>query len=179
MTVGRASSSAMASVAAAGSATPLPPSAVPEIVTDLSGESVVSGLAVTVTVPALTVAPAATVSVAAWLRVKSPAAAPGPAAAATVTVTGWLDLPDNSAVTVETPPASGTVAGDSSRVRAGRASSSVRVRAAPVTAEVPWSLIMVAVTVTVRPALPWWTSSSTATIPAVSVPVVCPAAMTM
>ena len=178
-TVGSTSSSVIVSVAAAGSATPLPPSAVPEIVTVLSGESAVFGVAVTVTVPELAVSPAAMVSVAAALTAKSPETAPAPAAAVTVTVTGSLDAPDSAAVTVVTPPDSGIEDDDSASVAVGRVSSSVRVSAAPVTADVPWSLVIVAVTVTVRPALPWWIVSSVATIPAVSVLVVVPAGMTI
>ena len=46
---GASSSSAMVSVAAAGAATPLVPLTVADTVTDLSGESVVSAFAVTVT----------------------------------------------------------------------------------------------------------------------------------
>ena len=75
VTVGSASSSAMVSVASAGSATPLPPVTAPEIVTVLSGEFAPLAAAVTVTVPVLVVAPAAMVSVAAALRMKSAARA--------------------------------------------------------------------------------------------------------
>ena len=58
----RASSSVMANVTSAGFATP-PPLAVPETVTVLSGASTSLSTAVMVTVPVLTVDPAAIVSV--------------------------------------------------------------------------------------------------------------------
>ena len=59
----------------AGSATPLPPDAVPDTGTDLFGASTAFPLAVTVAMPALVVEPAAMVRAAA-LRAKSPATAP-------------------------------------------------------------------------------------------------------
>ena len=56
--------------------------------------------AVTVTVPVLSVAPAAMVRVLLAVTVKSPVAAGDTAAAATVRVTAWLDAPLREAVTV-------------------------------------------------------------------------------
>ena len=54
------------------------------------------------------------------------------------------------------------------------------VSAAPVTAPAPWPFAKVPVTVTLRPAVPWWTSSSTpATVAVSEAAVVDPAAMTM
>ena len=61
--MGAPSSSRMARVASGGSAAPGLPDAVAETVTPLSAESTALGFAVTVTVPALVVCPAATVSV--------------------------------------------------------------------------------------------------------------------
>ena len=90
-TVGNVSSSSRVRVTAGGSSTLLPPAAVPETVTDLFGESTALPFAVTVTTPALVVAPTAIVRVVAVLRAKSAATAPAPAAAATVTVTASLD----------------------------------------------------------------------------------------
>ena len=69
------SSSVTVRVAAAGSATPLPPEAAPVTVTFLSGESAALATAVIVTRPVLAVTPAAMVSVAAALRLKSAARA--------------------------------------------------------------------------------------------------------
>ena len=90
--VGKASSSSRVRVTSGGSATLLPPAAAPDTVTDLFGESTALPFAVTVTVPALVVAPAAIVSVVAPDRAKSSATAPveATAAAATVTVTAAL-----------------------------------------------------------------------------------------
>ena len=159
----------------------MPPAAVAVTVTDLFAASTLLSLPRTVTVPALVVAPAAMVSVVPDC-VKSPATAPVEATADddTVSVTGWLDGPDSAAVTVETPPFSETADGPRARLAVGRVSSSVRVSAAPVTAPVPWPLTKVAVTVTLRPALPWWTSSFTAVTVAVSeAAVVDPAAIVM
>ena len=167
-TVGRASSSVSVSVTFGGFATPLPPAAVPETVTSLFGESTSLPFAVTVTVPALVVEPAAMVSVVVPDRVKSPDTAPVPAAAATVTVTAELDAPDSVAVTVDTPPVSVTEVGDSTSAAVGSVSSSVSVSDAPVTAPAPWPLASAAATVALRPALPWWTESSTAVTRTVS-----------
>ena len=176
--VGVASSSVSVRVAFGGFATLLPPAAVPETVTDLFGESTVLPFAVTVTVPALAVAPAAMVRVVAVLRVKSPDAAPVPAAAATVTVTAALDGPDRVAVTVEIPPVSVIESGASASATVGSASLSVRASDAPVTDPVPWPLARLAVTVAERPAVPWWIVSSTAVTTTVSeAAVVAPAAI--
>ena len=131
------SSSARVRVAADGFAALLPPADVPETVTDLLGESTALPFAVTVTKPALVVAPAAIVRVVAVLRAKSPATAPVPAAAATVTVTASLDAPDKVAVTVETPPVSEIDEDDNTSATVGNVSSSVKVSAAPVTAPAP------------------------------------------
>ena len=170
----------MVSVWLDGFATPLPPPAVPETVTDLLPVAVVSSLAVTVTTPALVVAPAAIVSAVAVLRAKSPDAARIPAAAATVTVTAWLDGPDSVAVTVETSLNSEIEAGSRTSATVGSVSSSVSVSDAPVTAPAPCPFVSAAVTVALRPEVPWWMSSSTAVTTAVSdAAVVDPAAMTM
>ena len=126
-TVGRVSSSSRVRVAFGGSATPLPPAAVPDTVTSLFGESTVLPFAVTVTTPALTVAPAAIVSVVAVLRVKSSTTAPAPAAAATVTATASLDGPDKVAVTVEIPFVSEIEVDVRTSAAVGKASSSVSV----------------------------------------------------
>ena len=156
----------------------------PETVTCLSGESIVFPFAVTVThgtaIP-LVVFPAAIVSVLLLDRLKSAAIAPVPAAAVTVTVTASVDTLDSVACTVDTPLLSEIDAGDRTSVTSGRSSSSVSVSGAPVTLPVvPWSLAAVAVTVVERPPLPWCTSSSTATINAVSAAfAVSPAAMTI
>ena len=98
--------------------------------TDLSGPSVVSLTAVTVTVPALVVSPDAMVSVFALESVK-----PAPEAA-TVSVTAALDARFKRAVTVETPPDSDTDEDESANVATGVASSSVKVSDAPVTVTV-------------------------------------------
>ena len=141
---GAPSSSRMARVRAGGSAAPRPPAAAPETVTRLSGESTLSSAAVTVTVPALVVRPAAMVSVAAALRVKSPSAAFAPAAADTVTVTASADGCDSVAVTVDTPPSSAIDAGVSASESAAVASSSAIVSAASVTSPLPSSQLFAA-----------------------------------
>ena len=100
------------------------------------------------------------------------------ACAVTVTVVGWLDLPDSAADTVAVAPFSEIDAGITDRVTVGVASSSSSVSVAPVTLPAPRSLDSVAVTVAVR--LGSSTSLSTAVIAAVSVAaVVAPAAITM
>ena len=177
-TIGNASSSVSVSVTSGGAATPLPPEAVPETVTDLSGASSAFPLAVTVTAPVLAVCPAAIVSVSALDRLKSPATAPVPGAAETVTVTASLDLTDSVAVTVDTPPVSEIDADDRTSATVGNASSSVSVNGAPVTLPVPWSLAAVAVTVVERP--PLCAASSPAVTSAVSAAfAVSPAAITI
>ena len=140
-----------------------------------------SSTAVTVTVPVLLVAPAAMLSVFALDRLKSPATAFVPAAAATVSVTASLDARFRLAVTVVfpgfVPLFSSIVSGLSTSVAVGVASSSVRVRLAPVTVPTPWLFCAVPLTVAVRlPTLS--TSSFTAVIVAVSaVFAVAPAAI--
>ena len=128
VTVGVASSSVMVSVTLDGAATPLPPAAVAETVTDLSGASVVSFTAVIVTVPVLAVEPAAIVNVFALDSVKS---VPDPGDADTVSVTASLDARFSVAVTVLdpgfVPSCSSIVAGDNASVTSGRSSSSVMV----------------------------------------------------
>ena len=151
----------MVSVTLDGFDTP-PPDAVAETNTDLSGPSVVSLTAETVTVPALVVCPDAMVSVFALESVK-----PLPEAA-TVSVTAALDARFKRAVTVETPPDSDTDEDESANVAVGVASSSVNVRLGPVTAPTPRVLIAVPVTVTLRlPTLSM--ASSTAVIVTLSV----------
>ena len=83
--------------------------------------------AVTVTRPALAVAPAAKVRVVAALSVKSPATAGETAAAATVTVVATFVGRDSVAVTVEMPPFSVIEAGFSTSAAVAVASSSVVV----------------------------------------------------
>ena len=159
VTSGNASSSVMVSVTLDGAATPLPPAAVAETVTDLSGASVVLFTAVIVTVPALVVEPAAMVNVFAVLSVKS---VPDPGDADTVSVTAALDGRFSVAVTVDTfdAPLSSIVAGDNASVASGNASSSVMVSVTPLTAMVVPSAVarsfaIVAVTVVERPPTPW------------------------
>ena len=179
VTCGKPSSSTTASVTADGSATPWPPSAVPDTATSTAtlppGSSRALSFAVTVTVPVLLVSPAAMVSVVAVLTLKSPACAPDDATAAadTVTVTGSLDGCESAAVTVATPPFSAIDAGDAESDTVGRLSSSVNVSAAPVTVTVcesaaAWSFDAEPVTVVERTAAPSSTSLSTATIVATS-----------
>ena len=168
VTVGNASSSVSVNVLLAGFATLLPPEAVPETVTDLSGESTEFPFAVTVTVPVLVVSPDAIVNSSALDNVKSAATAPAPAAAPTVTVTASLDATESVAVTVAAPPLSETDDGDSTSATVGNPSSSVSVSDAPVTLPAPCALATVAVTVVERPTLPWCVSSFTAAIVAMS-----------
>ena len=150
-----------------------PPDAVAETNTDLSGPSVVSFTAVTVTVPALVVCPDAMVSVFALESVK-----PTPEAD-TVSVTAALDARFKRPVTVETPPDSDTDEDESANVAVGVASSSVNVRLGPLTAPTPWALVALPVTVTVRSST-LSMSSFTAVIVTLSVAFeVLPAAITM
>ena len=130
VTVGAASSSVIVNVALDGAATPRPPEAVPETVTDLSGESTEFPFAVTVTVPVLVVSPAAIVNSSALDNVKSSATAPAPAAAETVTVTASLEAPESVAVTVAAPPLSETDESDSPNATVGSVSSSSSVNVA-------------------------------------------------
>ena len=128
VTEGAASSSRIVSVTLAGAATPLFPLTVADTVTCLSGASVELLTAVTVTVPVLVVAPAAMVSVFVLDKLKSPASALVPAVAATVSVTASLDARFSVAVTVLdpgfVPSCSSIVAGLSTSVAVGAASSS-------------------------------------------------------
>ena len=154
VTVGKVSSSVSVRVSDDGATTLLPPTTVPETVTDLFPEWTSLPLAVTVTSPLLAVAPAAMVSVFAAERSKSAATAPVPGTALTVTVTASLDLPDSAAVTVVSPPVSETDEDDRARVTVGSVSSSVSVSAPPLTLPAPWSLATVAATVVERPSAP-------------------------
>ena len=179
-TIAAVSSSVSVRVAAVTAPAPRPLAGVAETVTDLSAASTRLSFAVTVTVPALVVEPAATVSVLALDSVKSPDTAGDTGEAVTVSVVGAADGCESVAVTVATPPFSETDAGFSVIVAPGAASSSVRVSAAPVTAPAPWPFASAAVTVAFRPAVPWWIGSSTAVTSTVSeAAVVAPAAMTM
>ena len=132
---GAPSSSTIESVRLPGAAPPLVP--VAETVTALFGPSLASSVAVIVTAPVLAVAPAASVNVLADDSVKSSACAFVPAVADTVSVTASLDAPLRRAVTVVVPPFSTIDAGIRFRATVGVGSSSVNVRAAPVTAPVP------------------------------------------
>ena len=180
---GSASSSSIVNVTLDGAATPLAPETAAETVTDLSGEFVVSSVAVTVTVPALVVEPAAIVNVFAFDRLKSPVAVFAPAAAATVSVTASLDAWDSVAVTVLVPgfvpSCSSIAAGLNASVAVGVVSSSSSVSATPVTLPTPW--LFRALPVTVTPRLPTLsTASSTGVTLTESEPfAVSPAAMTM
>ena len=153
VTVGKVSSSVSVRVSDDGATTLLPPTTVPETVTDLFPEWTSLPLAVTVTSPLLAVAPAAMVSVFPAERPKSAATAPVPAPH-TVTVTASLDLPDSVAVTVVSPPVSEIDEDDRARVTVGSVSSSVSVSAPPLTLPAPWSLATVAATVVERPSAP-------------------------
>ena len=184
---GAASSSAMVSVASAGSATPLAPETAAETVSCLSGSSFALSNAVIVTAPTLAVAPAAMVSVTPELSVKSAATAGATAVADTVSITASLDLPESVAVTVLVSPwpLSAMVSSfdesgsDNAKVATGVASSSVSASDAPVTVPAPWLFRAVPLTVVERPPT-LSTSSSTAVIVTASEAfAVAPAAMTM
>ena len=129
VTTGARSSFSIVSVTAAGSAAPRPPAVVPETRTLLSAATASLSAAVTVTRPALVVAPAAMVSVVPDCA-KSLAVAGDTAAADTVTVTASPEGCESAAVTVAAPPFSEIASGDdesgseSSSVTVGRASSS-------------------------------------------------------
>ena len=170
--VGASSSSVIVSVASAGFAMPPSPDTVAETVADPSGASSASSTAVTVTVPVLAVEPAAMASVFAVDNVTSPDAA-------TVSVTAALDAPESVAVTVDTPPFSEMDEGDRTRVAVGAPSSSVRVRRAPVTAPMPWSLDAVPVTVTERLEVLSMASSTALTVTVSAAFVVLPDAITI
>ena len=100
--------------------------AVAETVTSLFGASVALSTAVIVTVPVLSVSPAATVSTLLSPTVKSSAVAPVPGAADTVIVVALVDVRFSLAVTfVALPgPLSSIIAGVSTSVTSGGPSSS-------------------------------------------------------
>ncbi len=127
-TVGVASSSVIVRVLSAGFATPLPPDAVADTVTDLLGASTALFTALMLTFPVLVVAPAAMVSVSFALSVKSAPTAGDTAAADTTSVTFSLDTPLSVAVTTVESPFSPIDAGLSARATVGVPSSSVIVR---------------------------------------------------
>ena len=136
-------------VASDGADAILPPAAVPDTVTRLSGASVVSFTDVIVTVPVLAVAFAAIVSVLAADSVKSPATAGDTASAETVIVVAVVAGRFSVAVTVETSAFSEIDVGDKTNV-ACATSSSVIVSVASVTDDpTPTLLVGVPVTVTV------------------------------
>ena len=115
------------SAASAGFATPRPPAAAAEMVTDLSAVAAPLLTAVTVTVPVLCIAPAGIVSVRPALSLKSPATAGDTGAADTVSVSASLDGLLSMAVTVLAPPFSPMAGGVSFKVAVGVASSSMMV----------------------------------------------------
>ena len=117
--VGRSSSSVSVSATAAGALTS--PFACPETNMRLSGESVSLPTAVMVTVPVLTVAPAAKASSGVADRVASDAMAPAPGATVTVTVAADSAALSSVAVTVVTPPVSEMVEDVSASAALGRA----------------------------------------------------------
>ena len=131
VTPGAPSSSVTVNVTSEGCVTPTELDAEPDTVTDLSGESVVSFTAVTVTVPALVVSPDAIVSVLFALSVK---AVPAPGDADTVIVVAALDARFRVAVTVAAfgVPLSPIVADDNASVTSGGPSSSRIVSVLPV-----------------------------------------------
>ena len=117
---GVSSSSSMVSVTASGSRARFSLDTAPDTVTVRSGASTASSTAVMVTVPALRVAPAATVSVRFSLRRKC--AAPSAPAADTVTVVATVTVRTSTAVTVADPPFSEIDALDSDSVTVGSGS---------------------------------------------------------
>ena len=96
--------SVIVKVRSAGAATPLPPDAVAETATCLSGVSTSLSTAVMVTVPVLVCEPAAMVSVRFVLRLKSDDVAGDTGVAETVSVTASVDAALSVAVTVVEPP---------------------------------------------------------------------------
>ena len=174
-TIGVSSSSAMVRVWSAGAATPLPPAAVAETVTCLSGASTALSAPVIVTVPVLVVAPAAMVRVLAVLRLKSPETAGETAAAETVRVTSSLDLALSVAVTVVDPPSSEMDEEPNVSDTVGVPSSSVIASVRSDGAATPLPPAAVAETVTSLSGAS--TSLSTAVIVTVPVLLVAPAAM--
>ena len=173
-TVGVSSSSAMVRVWSEGAATPLPPAAVAETVTCLSGASTSLSTAVMVTVPVLVVAPAAMVSVVPAC-VKSPETAGDTGAEETVRITAWLDTAPSVAVTVVAPAFSLMEEALRARETVGVSSSSVIVSVWSDGAATPLPPATVAETVTCLSGAS--TELSTAVIVTVPVLVVEPAAM--
>ena len=147
-TVGVVSSSVIVSVWSAGAATPLPPDAVAETVTCLSGASTSLSAAVMVTVLVLVMEPAAMVRVLSVLSAKSPDTAGDTAATDTVSVMSWLDTALSVAVTVVEPPSSLTDDGVSTSATEGAPSSSVIVSVWSAGAATPLPPDAVAETVT-------------------------------
>ena len=129
-TVGNESSSSMVMVLSVGSVTPRELTALPDTVTVLSGESTVLGMAVTVTVPVLVMAPAAMTSSLLLLSAKSRANAFKPGTADTVTVVLASDGRFKFAVIAVLPRFSEIVSSKSSidKLTTGSGSSSSRVR---------------------------------------------------
>ena len=127
-TVGAASSSVIVRVTSDGADAILPPVAVPDTVTRLSGASVVSFTDVIVTVPVLVVTLAAIVSVVAVDSVKSPATAGDTASAETVIVVASVAGRSSVAVIVETPPSSEIDVGDKTNITCATSSSANRQR---------------------------------------------------
>ena len=125
--LGVTSSSVMVSVSLEGGVTPRLPPMVADTVAYLSGSSTPLSIAVMVTVPALTVEPAAIVRVLLDVIVKSPSAAGGSGDAETTRVTSSEEGPLRDAVTLAAPPFSFMVYELSPRVTAGAASSSTMV----------------------------------------------------
>ena len=124
------SSSVIISIASAGAAI-LGPSTVPDIITCLSGSTTVSFIAVIVTVPPLSVAPAANLNVRFALRVKSSGCALANAAADAATASGRSGAGDTVTANAEpdggdtvartrlTPPFSEISSGDTISVSTG------------------------------------------------------------
>ena len=130
----RSSSSLTISANGAGSSTPLPPEAFAETTRTLSGMSVESSTAATVTPPVLVRVPAAILRVRFVLSTKLPLS-PGAADTVTCSVTASLDSADSVAVTVLVLPLplSSITPGVSFNATSGRVSSSSIVTCAPVT----------------------------------------------
>ena len=147
-TVGVASSSVIVRVRFAGFGTLLPPVAVADTVTDLSGASTALFTALILTVRVLVVAPAAIVSVSFALSVKSEATPGETAVADTTSVTFSLEAALSVAVTVVESPFSEIDDGLSTSDTVGVPSSSVIVRVWFAGAATPLPPVTVADTVT-------------------------------
>ena len=133
-TVEGSSSSVIVKVTGPGWSTAWAFLAVPDTVTSLSGASTTLSSDATVTVPVLTVFPAAMVSVRFALSVMSPGTAGGTGDAVTVTVVASLDATSRVAVTTTTRvdvALSAIESGLSAKVTTGVASSSVIVTVRP------------------------------------------------